>query len=235
MIQKRIWELDALRGGCILGMVLIHLIWDLSGLYGWVPGSGFLALKQWGGGIFFLICGVSCFLGRHPVRRGLTVFGCGLLCSAATVGIYLLGLAGADICIWFGTLHCLGVCMLLWPPLRRLPPAATAVAALLLTCLGAALLLWPVIGPVWLLPIGILPPDFATADYFPLLPYLGIFLFGTCLGRYLYKDKTSLFPDSVGNRSGFRFLCLCGRHTLEIYLLHQPVIAGLLYLLTRVS
>ena len=235
MIRKRIWELDALRGACIVCMVLIHLIWDLSALFGWIPGAAFLFLKQWGGGVFFLICGISCCLGSHPVFRGCLVFGCGLLCTAVTVGIYLLGLAGADLCIWFGTLHCLGTCMLLWPWLRKLPLPVSAALGLLFTCLGVALQLYPAAGPVWLLPLGFYPPDFATADYFPLLPYLGIFLLGTCLGRTVYKNKTGLFPDSVGAKAGFRFLCFCGRHALQIYLLHQPILAVGLFCICRLS
>ena len=35
-MKKRIWELDAFRGLCLLGMVLIHLIYDLTELYGFV-------------------------------------------------------------------------------------------------------------------------------------------------------------------------------------------------------
>ena len=233
MSQKRIWELDALRGLCILLMVLVHFVYDLSGLFHWTPGPLYYILKQWGGGVFFVISGMSITLGKHPVRRGLQVLGCGGLCSAATAGMYVLNLAGRDILIFFGTLHCLATCMLLWPLLRQLSIRAAAVLGCLLCVAGVALLLRPVHGPVWLLPFGILPENFATADYFPLLPFLGVFLLGTCLGQSVYAGSTGLFPHVNFKAAGISFLCLCGRNALPIYLLHQPVIACILFLLSR--
>ena len=228
-MKKRIWELDALRGLCILGMVGIHLIYDLSCLRGWQPGKLFLFCKQWGGVLFFLLSGVCATLGRHPIRRGLSVLGCGMLCTVATWAVWMLGFAGPGIVIYFGTLHCLGTCMLLWPLLRRLPPALLFPAALLLTAVGIGLLRQPVPGSVWLIPLGFLPPDLVTSDFFPLLPFLGIFLLGACLGSRLYAGGVSLlsFPDS----RSVRFLCLCGRKALPVYLLHQPVLTVILFLI----
>ncbi len=228
-MRKRIWELDALRGSCILAMVGIHLIYDLSGLYSWQPGPLYAAVKQWGGGIFFLIAGVSATLGRHPVRRGLQVFLCGLLCTAATAAVHLCGFSGKELLIYFGTLHCLGLCMLLWPVFRTVPTPLLATAGLLLSAVGIKLLLQPVPGPSWLLPLGFLPPNLATSDYFPLLPYLGLFLLGACLGRRFYRRGESLL--SFAPPLPARFLCACGRHALPIYLLHQPILTVVLIFL----
>lgn len=228
-MRKRIWELDALRGICILCMVGIHLVYDLSSLGSWQPGSLFTAVQQWGGGIFFLISGVSATLGHRPVRRGLMVFLCGVLCTAATAAVYLLGFSGKELLIYFGTLHCLGLCMVLWPVFRTVPTPALATVGLLLSAVGIRLLLRPVTGPLWLLPLGFLPMDFATSDYFPLLPYLGLFLLGACLGRRLYRHGTSLL--SFDPPLSARFLCACGRQALPIYLLHQPVLTAVLIFL----
>ncbi|NLF79968.1 MAG: DUF1624 domain-containing protein [Clostridia bacterium] len=68
---------------------------------------------------------------------------------------------------------------------------------------------------------------FYTADYFPLIPYLGWFLLGAALGGLLYRDKRSLFPGR-GGRAARPFLWL-GRHALLIYILHQPLIYGSLW------
>ena len=117
-MKKRIWELDVLRGVCILGMVLVHLIYDLQTFFSlpFLTNSELFSLiKQWGGVLFLLISGICVTLGSHPVRRGLIVFACGLLCSAVTAGMYVLNMADKSIIIYFGVLHCLGVCMLLWP------------------------------------------------------------------------------------------------------------------------
>lgn len=209
-------------------MVGIHFMYDLSGLCGWQPGPLFFPLKQWGGGSFFLLSGICATLGHRPLRRGLQVLGCGMLCTAATGLVYCLGLAGRELLIWFGTLHCLGACMLLWPLVRPAPTALLAAAGFLAAAVGVRLLVEPVVGPGWLLPIGILPPDFATADYFPLLPFWGIFLLGACLGRGLYPGGKPRLRISMPRWLGF--FCACGRWALPIYLLHQPVLTGFLFL-----
>ena len=96
----------------------------------------FSFVMQWGSVLFLLISGICVTLGHHPVRRGLAVFGCGMLCSLVTAGMYWLGFQGRGIIIWFGILHCLGVCMLLWPWLGRLPNWVLGALALLLLALG---------------------------------------------------------------------------------------------------
>lgn len=82
----------------------------------------------------------------------------------------------------------------------------------------------------WLFPLGLTAPDFASSDYFPLLPNLGWFLVGAFLGRTGYRRKESLLPQFPAEARPVRFLSWCGRQSLFIYLLHQPVLAGLLEL-----
>ena len=140
-MKKRIWELDALRGICIVGMVVVHLAFDLIYLYnvltlGAVGDGLFLLLTQWGGVLFIVLSGICVTLGSHPVRRGLVVFGCGMVCSLVTVGMYYLQLQDKGIIIYFGILHCLGVCMLLWPLVKRLPVWLLAVAGVCMVGLG---------------------------------------------------------------------------------------------------
>ena len=228
MSNTRIWELDALRGLCILGMIAVHLLFDLTGFYGAIsfeyPGW-LLFLMDWGGVAFFLISGICATLGSRCVRRGLIVLGCGLIISAVTVAMYRMGMAVKAVIIYFGVLHCLGVCMILWAVFRRLPSWLLAVLGGGLVALG----LWfktLTVQSHWLFWLGLLYDGFSTSDYFPLLPFLGFFLLGGWLGRVLYRDKVSLLP-------GFRCKPLewIGRHSLPIYLLHQPILTGLLFLI----
>lgn len=229
-MHKRIWELDALRGICILGMVLVHLVYDLGSL-GFEHSSRLIFFVQhWGGTVFVLISGICVTLGSRHIRRGLLVFGCGMVCTAVTAGMYLLGLAGRGIIIYFGVLHCLGTCMLSWHLLCRCPNWLLGVLAGIFCAAGAYLERTVLVNFPWLIPIGFLYPGFSSSDYFPLLPNLGYFLFGALLGRTLYRKKATLFPRFNVQAPLVRFLCQCGRQSLSIYLLHQPLIAGIMAL-----
>ncbi len=229
-MKKRIWELDALRGICIIGMVIVHCIYDMVELYhliDWHYPAWFGFIKEWGGILFLLISGVCVTLGSRSVRRGLIVFACGMLCTAVTLGMVLLGFAGKSMTIWFGVLHCLGTCMLLWPLVKKLPVPLLAVLGACLVGIGYYLDSAVRIDFPWLIPLGVLQPGFVSSDYFPLLPNLGFFLLGAVLGKLFYREKVSLLPKVDTKNPIVRFLTLCGRHSLWIYLLHQPVLSGM--------
>ena len=85
----------------------------------------------------------------------------------------------------------------------------------------------------WLLPFGVMPWGLVTADYFPLLPYLGFFLLGAVLGKLLYRKKESLLPGVNEKNPIVAVLCWCGRNSLWIYLAHQPLLVGILTLATK--
>ena len=229
-MKKRIWELDALRGLCVLGMVIVHFIYNLVELYALVPWEypqWFAFVKDWGGVLFLLLSGTCATLGSRSARRGCVVFACGMICTAATAGMYLLGFSGKEIIIYFGALHCLGGCMLLWDFCKKLPTAALAALGAVLIGVGLWLRTQYFSFP-WLVPLGFAPPWFASSDYFPLLPNLGFFLLGAVLGRTVYREKQSLLPKWNTANPAVRFLTLCGRHSLGIYLLHQPILAGMM-------
>lgn len=231
-MKKRIWELDALRGLCILGMLAVHFIFDAVELYGlvqWQYGPVFVLLKDWGGIAFILLSGICVTLGSHCVSRGLLVFACGMLCTAVTLGMYALGLADRSILIWFGILHCLGSCMVLWKPLGKLPVGWLALLGVAFASVGLWLTYRVRVSFDWLCPLGLYSLDFVTADYYPLLPYLGFFLLGAVLGRTVYRQKQTLLPQVNENSLPLGFLRFCGRHSLMIYLVHQPVFSGLLW------
>ena len=218
-MKHRIWELDALRGVCILGMIGVHLVFDLQ-----IPtGPAFAFVQNWGGVLFFLLSGLCATLGSRPVRRGSIVLGAGILCTLVTWIGYSLGMLPDYMVIRFGVLHCLGLCMILWPVFRKLPYGARAVLGIGLAVLGIYLTKEVMVsfsGFAWL---GLLYPSYASADYFPLLPYLGFFLLGSCLGNLLYRERTSKLPQWE-NIWFSRALRWCGRNSLFIYLLHQPLL-----------
>ena len=231
-MKHRIWELDALRGICILGMVVVHLGYDLGKLYNLSFTRGFLFVQNWGGVLFLLISGICVTLGHHHLKRGLIVFACGMLCTAVTAGIVGLGFADKSLMIYFGILHCLGLCMLLWSIFRRLPVWALALTGLAVIAAGFYCNTHVVVSFPWLIGLGIVFPGFVSSDYFPLLPNLGFFLLGSALGRSIYRAQVTHFPKTNDKTPVIRFLCSCGRASLPIYLLHQPVITTILTLIS---
>ena len=234
-MKHRIWELDAFRGLCVLGMVLVHFVYDLIDLYqlvSWKYPDWFLAVMNWGGILFILISGICATLGSRSVRRGLVVLLCGLICTAVTWGMYRFGFAYQDIIIYFGVLHCLGTCMILWWLFKRLPTVLLAVLGIALSVAGLSLRGMAFDTGMWLMPLGFPPYDFLSSDYFPLLPNLGYFLLGAALGRTVYRKKETLLPKVNARNPILRFLQLCGKHSLWIYLLHQPILSGICWLLT---
>ena len=229
---NRIWELDALRGIMILGVVFIHFCFDLDYFLGvdLIRNPVVQLVMDRCGMSFVVLSGLCATLGRRSLRRGAQVFGCGMLITAVTAGMVLLGLADRFLIIYFGVLHLLGVCMMLWPLLRRLPVWARLALGLALIGLGY----WfqtVTVDTFWLVPFGLVPPDFSSSDYFPLLPGLGWFLLGACLGTALYRQRRSLLPNFPVQNPAVRFFRWCGTHSLWIYLLHQPVLYALVQLL----
>ena len=233
-MKQRIWELDAFRGFCILGMIVVHFIYDLTALYRivkWEAPALFSFVQNWGGVLFLLLSGVCATLGSRSFRRGLIVYGCGLLCTAVTAGMVVLGFASESIIVRFGVLHCLGLCMILWSLLRRLPTWILALLGSLMVITGL-LICDTVVKVTWLYPLGLTAANFFSSDYFPLLPHLGFFLLGSVLGRALYRNKQSLLPGADQKNPVIRFLCFCGRQSLPIYLLHQPVLTAVCEIIT---
>ena len=229
MKQERIWELDIVRGVCLLGVYASHLCFDLAVLFGApAPPRAVLLLFQYGGILFVLLSGVCATLGSHSVRRGLTVLGCALLVTAVTAAAAAL-LDDPALGIHFGILHLLGVCMLLYPLIAHLPTAALLPLAAAALALGVMFRAQPVTQP-WLFPLGLTVDGYAAGDYWPLFPHLAWFLLGICIGRTLYRSRAPRIPALQGR---CRFLAFCGRHSLPLYLLQQPVTLLLLLPLAR--
>ena len=234
-MKKRIWELDAFRGLCVLGMVAVHFVYDLVYLYrlvSWKVPAWFTFVQQWGGLLFLLLSGICVTLGRHSIKRGLLVFACGLVCTLATGLMFFMNMADKGVIIYFGVLHCLGCCMLLWQIVKRLPWWALLLLGGLLIALGLWIETLPPVENQWLFPFGLVSRGFASSDYFPLLPNFGYFLVGAAVGKTAYGKKQSFAPGLEGKSVFLRGLQWCGTHSLWIYLLHQPILSGIFYLIS---
>ena len=233
-IAARIWEIDFLRGVSILLVIGYHLLFDLGEFAGTGRFLGFttdLSTAAWTiaqhffAGLFVLLSGVSCTLTRSNVRRGLRLLAVSLLVTAVT---YIFDPSSA---VWFGILQCLAVSMLLYGAAFEKASVAVCATAgalvLALTTALSALTAVPALQTDWLLPLGLHSPGFTSFDYFPLIPWLGVFLTGAALGKSVYASKRSLLPWRMPRN----FVNFAGRHSLIIYIVHQPVILGVLYVL----
>lgn len=232
--RERIWEIDFLRGLSIILMVGYHLLYDLGAMVGLRSFLGFstdlstpawLAAQYFFAAVFVVLSGVSSTLSRSNVRRSLKLLAVAVLISVVT---YFFNPAAA---VHFGILHCLGVSILLYGlAFQKASAAACATAGAAVAGAGLAL---PVILKSltvrfdWLLPLGIHSPLYSSYDYFPLLPWFGVFLVGASLGKSVYAPKRSLIPL----RLPVTFINIAGRHSLLIYIVHQPAILAVLYLL----
>ncbi|MDK2888131.1 MAG: hypothetical protein PWP72_1009 [Thermoanaerobacter sp.] len=225
--SNRIWEIDLFRGVAILLMVTFHFLYDLAEFFH-LPldyQQGLIYYTGKGAAILFiLIAGISSLFTASNLRRGVKVFLWGFV-------IYLVVetvLPGSNII--FGILQFLGTCILLAPLFMGLPsPVLTVLGALILLAgRYTGTLTWP---HNWLAWLGLVREDFFSVDYYPLLPWFGVFLWGMALGQMFYPSKRSLFPHSpLPFHPLGRSLLFLGRHSLTIYLVHQPVILLLLYL-----
>ena len=165
-------------------MIVWHFLFDLASV-GLVPDllmqSGVMKLARYMiAGSFIAISGVCARLSKHPLRRGLIVLAAALLVSAVT---YLIGAP-----VYWGILHLLGVCMLLYAAARRrweaLPGIYACGAALLIFALTFMLPIRVRVGVPFLFPLGLRTAAFASADYYPLLPWGALFF--ACL---LYTSR----------------------------------------------
>ena len=214
-----------LRGAAILAMAAVHFLYDLS-VFGnrsiSLPVPLFL-LSRYGHLLFILLSGICATLGQRTFLRGMAVFSAGLLVSYGTLfGELILGIPGIRIC--FGILHLLGFSMMVYPLFSRLPAPMLAIlgAAGILLGMGMGRTL---VSAVYLFPLGFRSDRVYTgSDFFPVFPNLGWFLIGAALGKSLYRDRISRFPGLPWQIPLLRGLAFCGRHSLEIYLLHQPIL-----------
>lgn len=246
--SKRIHLLDEIRGAAIICMVFYHGFYSLSNLFGWSVGSRlmefFLPAVPWFAGLFILISGIAAMLTRSNLKRGVKLF---FVALAMNVVTYLLKYVGMNVPIRFGILNMLAICMILAAPLSKvigkIPPIVTLfVSAVLFMAtyhigdgwigLGVFRLELPavIMNQPYLFPLGIPGPDFFSADYYPLLPWMFAFFGGMGLGVWAKKGK---FPAFMYNQH-IRPLAFVGRHSLWVYVFHQPVLYAFFLLVEQI-
>ena len=237
---SRLWEIDCTRGIAILMMIVYHTVFDLSffAIYPVDATTGFWRYFAYcTASLFLLVVGVSLVvsharaattlaglpLAKKFVLRGAGIFSLGLLVTFAT-WVYL-----EQGFVVFGILHLIGVSVALSPLFFRFGRWNLVTG---IGCIVAAPVITGMSGPAFLLPLGIMPPGFTSVDYTPLFPWLGMVLIGLGLGSILYAGGIRQFSLCPLPDFFVVPLTFLGRHSLLIYLAHQPLIILLLALAT---
>ncbi len=245
--RKRLYILDALRGFLLINMIAHHTLWDLMNLYDinipWFRGTFSTIWQQWGCTSFIMLSGFCMTFGRKKLSRALLI----LLCSAIVtlVTMFFMPSRPAN----FGILTLLGFAALISIPLEKpLSKVNTYLG------LGIFLTLFLVTYGFRKGYVGIyfyeltsmpdflysnyftaflgFPHDaFRSSDYFPLLPWIFAYFSGYFIFR-IFKEKEKLHIFSAFR---IRPLEFPGRHSLFIYLIHQPIIYAVLFLLAKLS
>jgi uncharacterized membrane protein len=240
-MQGRLWEIDALRGIAVVGMILYHFSYDLAyfGFFDmWFFRSSLgLAVVHVGGALFIFLAGISLTLSYRKsvtyqsprrklfwkyLKRGVLIFSYGLAIS------FLTWIFVPEEMIVFGILHLIGVSIVLsYPFLRlKLPNVVLGISCIIVgLCLSNFTLDDP-----WLAWAGI-APSFFMLDYWPIFPWFGVVLLGIFVGNALYGDEIKGVGRLAPPLVGIRHVVFLGRHSLPVYLVHQPIILTALVLL----
>lgn len=231
MTDTRLLTLDIARSVALLGMVAFHFTFDLQvfGLvaYGTTAAPFFYWHARLVAGAFLFLAGVSLWLAhgdriRWPAfwRRWLKIAFAAALVSIATF------VAMPDYYVYFGILHSIALCSLLALPFLRLPAIATAAAgiAVMATSYVAPS---PVFNAPLLRFLGLATEPSLTVDFEPLIPWLGPLMIGLAAARFL--GHSGLARLAIPSTPLTKTLAWPGQHSLRIYLVHQPLLMGLIW------
>ena len=225
--------IDALRGIAICLMVVYHFSFDLRRYH--LIAADFESDPFWLGfralivTSFLTLAGVSLVLadaaGTPPAKFAKRV----ALIIACALAVSVVSYVDAPRrFIYFGILHCIALASLLAWPLRRRPRAALA-AGLAIVAAGLTLS-HPAFDPRALSWLGFTTMKPPTEDYVPLAPWAGVVLIGVAIGRAVVGSRHRGHGALAAAPQWLRWL---GRHSLAVYMVHQPLLLGLLWLAVR--
>jgi len=238
--KNRIHFLDELRGFAVLCMIFYHAFYIFCSFFYWQWAEDllrfFMPVQPFFAGIFIVLCGISCTFSKSNLKRGLILLGIALGFTFVTA-LVMPAMGFVECEVYFGILHLLSVSIITFAViskiLNKIPPfIGIAVCVLLyiftsqiqsgILGIGSLAFEIPEVSHNWLMPFGIYSSSFYSADYFPILPNIFIFLSGTFLGRFFIKKG---YP-AWSKKSRIPFLALLGRNSLPVYVIHIPVLYG---------
>jgi uncharacterized membrane protein len=219
--MKRITEIDLFRFIAILLMVIFHIIYDLNEFMGidinYEVGFWYYIGKV-SGLLFIIVAGISSNLGKSPIKKALKLYIFALLISITSFIVF------KEQYIRFGILHFLATMTLLSIILNRLNTPWLILIQLTAYFLYGITKSVRITNP-FLIPFGFTYYGFVSVDYYPIFPYIIYYILGIFIFRLVYKRGNRILPFEVKSKC-IEFI---SRRSLEIYLLHQPLILVILY------
>jgi uncharacterized membrane protein len=236
--KGRIDAIDIARGMALVAMAIYHFTWDLE-FFGYVPPAmtavgGWKLFARCIASSFLFLVGVSLFLGhakgirwRGYWRRLAMVAGAALAISLVTY------LAVPDSFIFFGILHQIALASVLGLAFLRLPAMVTLIAAAAVIAAPHYLRSTFFDDPWWWW-TGLSENRPRSNDYVPVFPWFGAVLIG--IAAAMIAERTGLFAKLAALRTPrwTQPLIFGGRHSLAVYLIHQPVLIGCVWLFSQV-
>ncbi|MBQ8228460.1 MAG: DUF1624 domain-containing protein [Clostridia bacterium] len=242
-MKNRYHTLDVIRGFALVNMILYHALWDVVNMFRidvpWFTSESAHIWQQLICHTFILLSGFCWHFGKKKLKNSLIVLGASVIITIVTA-VFM-----KNSIILFGVLCLLGSSMLLMIPLdkvfKRINPFLGFSVFLLIFLLTKNISDGFIrIGDTELLKVpetfyqnyltaylGFPFRGFYSADYFPLIPWFFLFICGYFLNPAFDKLKLMKYLSSLRCRP-LEFL---GRHSLIFYMIHQPVVYGILFVL----
>lgn len=237
-MPHRIPLFDVLRGAALAAMATYHFSWDLEffGLadLGVTVHPLWIAFARTIAASFLALVGVSLVLAnRAGIRWPAFLRRLAILAAAAGAITVMSYFSDPDGIIWFGILHCIAVSSLLGLAFLRAPLWIVIAAAA--ACVAApSFLASPFFNTHGWLWLGLATEPIPSNDYNPLLPWFGAVLAGIGAARIVLPHATDAAWARWQPGSAIaRMLALIGRHSLLFYLVHQPILLGILWAVTQ--
>jgi len=226
--------IDTLRGAAIWLMFVYHFSWDLTYFgfadFGVVTNPYWLWFARFIAGTILLVMGMSQAVSaerqfnRKTFLKRVAVIGA---CAAAiSFGTYQMN---PNTFIFFGILHHIALVSLVMPFLVRLQTQTLTVLAVF-SLVAPQFFEHEIFFVEWLWWVGLSPVTPAALDYVPILPWIGLSLIGVVIGRQLFTGQPShTFGEWQPTNAASRLIHLAGRHSLLLYMIHQPILFGGVY------